>query len=137
MTKILKTDPICLTMLRDPVEQYISTYAQLQRKELNSYIAKINLPKFIDNAPSQLLLHKINMRNRQSRMLAASYKFQDTTEMLAATSNYDSTRRPFLLNQELQITAKQLLPQAKSRLVNIAFFGLTERFRDSILNQKL
>lgn len=143
MVKLLEAEPICMTMLRDPVERYISAFAQLQRNgqealQLNPeqnrplhIFAQLNLPQFFDNIPPQLLLFKARARNRQTRMITSRYRFKELTEMFAAYSTYDSNSA-FFVGEELEIEPEQLLAEAKYRLSNMAFFGLTERFQDSL-----
>jgi hypothetical protein len=144
MKLLLRAEPACLTILRDPVERYISAFAQLQRNKrqktvhnsLNlakqsGSIDKINLPELFNGTSRRLSVFKAYLRNQQTRMLAIRNKFNDIAGMQADISNYDSIL-PFLLEQELDVKPEQLLTEAKKRLSNMAFFGLTERFQDSM-----
>lgn len=143
MKLLLRTEPVCLTILRDPVERYISAFAQLQRNRRQktiqnslttakqSGIDQISLPELFNSTSSKVSTFKAYLRDQQTRMLAGPNKFNNLAQMQAVISNYD-TILPFLLDQELDIEPEQLISAAKKRLLNIAFFGLTERFEDSL-----
>ncbi|MCB0207983.1 MAG: sulfotransferase family 2 domain-containing protein [Anaerolineae bacterium] len=143
MTKLLPINFVCLTMLRDPIERYISAFAHLQRNPQETFphdpdyakqlktIAKMSLPKFFNNSLFYLVPLKAHIRNRQTRMLAAHYAFKDFRELLVRFAKHNSII-PFLLEQELNIEPDHLLTIAKQRLLSTTFFGLTERFQDSM-----
>lgn len=128
MCSFLRRPAVTITMLRDPVERYLSQFGNHKRvagaqipdwtKEVYHQFQQTSLSQFISKPPPELLAESRSWQNKQARMLtspsASDHSYLGSTE---ASAN--------------RIEAPSL-EQAKKRLDQIAFFGLTERFQDSL-----
>jgi hypothetical protein len=102
--RLLPRPPIFITMLRDPIQRFISTYHHILRDsthQLHKTVARGALPlhEFVKHSSSQII------HNQMVRRLASGAES---------------------LGEQAQLEV------AQSRLSEMAFFGLTERFEDSI-----
>lgn len=115
-----------VTMLRDPVERYISDFAHFKRSEEplpspvdmieREKIRAMSLEEFVDNIN---LCQNRRMRNLQSRLIGARLEFE-TSEQLQAAINTESGVGQVDINI------------AKQRLDHFAVVGLAERFQESL-----
>ncbi|MFC1706174.1 hypothetical protein ACFL59_05025 [Planctomycetota bacterium] len=105
--RLLPRRPVFVTMLRDPVARVISVYKHIRRiphHRLNREVIELGLLEFLEHP-------RARVRDLQVRHLAG---FRLRKEELGALCDDD------------------LLELAKAHLDDLAFFGLTERFDDSI-----
>lgn len=119
--KLLGTEPICLTMLREPTERFISEFAQWQRsshlpRELTASVSQMTLTEFVNGSE---LVNRPAFQNHQSRLIGGQFNIE-SIEKLITVRNIQHHLQP--LDIEM----------AKRRLNEFAFVGLTERFQDSL-----
>ena len=131
--RILSQEPLFVTMLRNPVERVISNFEH----ELRSYThpfsktpdKKSILQIYLDNP-----FHKQKYTNIQtyylgldfdSTLLVKSFANTPFSELLRATTSV-----PIYLSP--QIPGDKLLDAAKKHLSEFAFFGLAEKFEESL-----
>ena len=132
MRSFLPKPPVTITMLRDPVERYLSHVGNYQRAPLSqipdttpdifNQFKRTSLADFVYDPPEVLVPLSRYVQNLQAKFLA---------------SEIDSEQRPLGEQKELIKTLQYNLPvpdleQAKRRLDQFAFVGLTERFQDSL-----
>ncbi len=120
--------PIYITMLRDPIEQTISSLEMLTR------LPKLRSQYDISDKLSfdQLIMTKIP-RNIQTRYVAIDV---DVPESIRSTELKDFTKFNFHHLKEYakpNVSGQKLLEIAKNNLSEFSFVGLTEKFDESIL----
>jgi hypothetical protein len=122
---------VYVTMLRDPIDQVLSRYAQFtsslyMNKHPDEIVEKIDL---ID-----LLNHKKKYRrffNPQTRFIASDLDFAAERKILEKKRTINAMN---VLEMEVSNKSdEESLQIAKKRLKNFRFVGLTERFKESIL----
>lgn len=126
---LLSHKPICMTILRDPVDRFLSNFAHMQRspetfKRLHGFdappelpeLATMSLERFINEST---LVQTANYQNFQTHLLAARFRF----------STFDEFRHAFHTRHRIRPLEIEL---AKQRLADFDFVGLTERFQDSL-----
>ena len=113
--KHMVQNPICLTMLRDPVFRTISQYRQIIRNPADSAHKEVTSQRLSLEAFVCHPRHHHNVVNHQVRRLVGSVR--------GASQGYEDPNA--LCHEALLVLAKQ-------RLEQFAFVGLTERFRESV-----
>lgn len=121
MQRLLGPRAVYVTLLRDPIERALSNYAYLQNRPnqpVNMWATGLDLEAFVFH-PRAIA----TIANRQTRMLAAD---------LAAT---DAGQLSTSLQREWQDALMGKYPsarEAQQALDELAYFGLAERFDDSL-----
>ena len=130
MCSFLPQQPVTMTMLREPVERYLSHFGSHQRlsqlensnPEILNQFQQTPLDRFVSDPPEILIPLAHQFRNVQATMLA--FEFQP---------------QPGKPREELHrlIETGYMLPapkfeRARQHLDQLAFVGLTERFQDSL-----
>lgn len=115
-----------VTMLRDPVERYISDFAHFQRSEELLVLPAdmiereesraMSLEEFVDNVN---IRRNRYTRNIQSRLIGAQLEFETSEDLQAAMKTENEVRQV-----DMNI--------AKQRLDHFAVVGLAERFQESL-----
>ncbi len=144
MCKLLPKEPICLTMLRDPVERFISSFAFLQQRtppvrvsfyrervHRSEILRRITLAEYVNKTEPALAPVIARNENRQTQLLGTRFNFETRDEMLAAIQTFE-TPDPQLNALKIKSSSLVLIEQAKRRLNRFAFVGLTKRFQDSL-----
>ena len=124
MLKALPRRPICLTLLRHPLEQVISHYWHLHTKPHHpnyKYVSQWSLDEFVNAKEFSDFAANIYTRFIGTTLNAQSFK--SLTEYQEA-----KTQERLLINQNHSDT----LALAKQRLAEFAIVGLTERFQDTL-----
>jgi len=129
MAKLLPGPMTCLTLLRKPIERFLSQFAHMQRlpdKFLEFHLGltrdnvddfeTISLDEFVFGSK---IVHTANFQNFQTRLIGTKFDIKD----------FDDAER-FL--RALDLDAPVELDLAKTRLNQFTFLGLTERFQDSL-----
>jgi hypothetical protein len=129
LRQLLDQKPISLTMLRDPVERFISQFAHILRHadvwgpyrtpEIRERLAGLTLEAFVEDANHDLAIWN---KDVQADLLGSRM------ELVFAASE---SPLPKALNKASTVAAPDL-PNLKSRLTDFEFVGLTERFRESV-----
>lgn len=123
-------DPIlCLTLLRDPTERFLSQFSYMQRlpdkflkyhlgltrQEVEDFEA-VSLDEFVFDSQ---MVHQPNYQNYQSRLIGSSFDFEEDDD-------------PQLFLKAIDTEPPANLDLARKRLSQLTFLGLTERFQDSL-----
>jgi hypothetical protein len=133
MCQLLGTDPITITMLRDPVERFLSQFAHRQRNAARN---------------SQRLLHQEARRNKL-RAVAAGRVRQAIEDPQRIWDFVDPNSQSFFLGTDIDLEEvrsrrsrwKDLrrerarpedLDVARTRLGQLGWIGLTDRYQDSL-----
>ena len=122
---------IYVTMLRSPIDQVLSRYAQFTS------------PIYMDKHPDELtrkidLLDMLNDEKQSRRFFNPQTRFiaSDLDITTKRKNNLDGEERPTTMNiLEMEVPEKnnkELLQTAKKRLEKFKFVGLTEYFKESI-----
>lgn len=131
-SRLLRT-PVAITMLRHPVERYLSHFGN--RKRVSSSVIsewsadqfeefkRISLPDFVCRPTSGLLDEACSWLNRQARMLVG----RTNSELVSPRTNSHG-----FIEATTPDKCDPDLAQAKNRLESLAFFGITERFQESL-----
>jgi len=129
--KILNKKPVYLTMLRNPIERTISQYHHIRMDpHTNNWVDEDFLKP--SDALSDLLNDKEKRKlfvNTQCRYLALDIDVNSIVGEHKERFLYD-TCNEFI---SPDITNVDLLNSAKDRLSNFEFFGLQERFEESLM----
>ena len=133
MCSLLPRRPMTITILRDPVEQYLSQFGNNKRvslsqipdwtPEIYEQFQRTPLSSFVCDPPEILIPVSLNWQNRQAKMLALEFQ-GDAHGSVAEADLY--RRTPMFILPTPTIEA------AKVRLNELTFFGITERFQDSL-----
>ncbi len=133
MCSFLARPPVTLTMLRDPVERYLSQFGNHTRVSFSQIpdigfdvfeqLQKTSLARFVYDPPEALVAEAKNWQNKQARMLAFELE-TDGNVPLKETDAFCRTRTCILPAPKFE--------QARDRLDQFSFFGITERFQDSL-----
>jgi hypothetical protein len=128
ITRLLPRKPVTLTMLRQPVELFISFFAHLQRfseadlvqwaPRLAAPIRNITLTDFVNEAH----LYHIS-QNSQSYFIVPRFDFSTIEELKALLTN--------MRQQPWPVEADDI-KYGQSLLSEFAFVGLSERFQESL-----
>ena len=120
--------PICITMLRDPIEQSISSLEMLLRLE------KLGSNHVISEKLSfEQLIESKTPRNLQTRYIAVDV---DVIESIKSIELKNFSKFNFHHLKEYvkpSISEQKLIEIAKKHLSEFAFVGLTEKFDESLL----
>ena len=129
---LLPKKPVYITMLRNPVERTISDYYQTRRNQNptpKGYLIRNTELSDVVKDPSK----KQIFANNQVRHIALDLDiFSSTKEIdkdVLANFSYDSYAEFFLPG----ISNEKLLDTAKRHLSEFRFFGITERFEESLM----
>ncbi len=130
--RLLNKKSVCITMLREPVERTISSFLHYKRepgegleKELEKIEPTSSLQQWkIDDKVSKKILS-----NNQTKYLSIDLDVQKITNDNNSTYFFNEVSDDFINNK---ITEKELLENAKNNLMKFAFFGISERFEESL-----
>jgi len=131
--RILEKNPVIITMLRDPISRIISSIDHIRYYPIGTNWVPDNfIPK--NKSILEILkdpLKKIFFENDQTRHLGL-----DLGELLLSKEGINELRKENnLLGSILKCkrpSDKKLLENAKQRLEQFAYFGLVERFEESL-----
>ena len=131
--RVLPKKPIYITMLREPIERTISFYHHMCTDPLTNNWVKDFLSK--SDKLSDLIYDtdkKLVFANEQTRHIALDL------DVLSITKHLDKDKLNNFFYESISefispdITDDKLLSMAKQHLLEFTFFGLTERFDDSL-----
>ncbi len=132
LATFLPRPPVCMTMLRDPIALSISTFKFIQREpgtRMHKLVneTRMDLRAFLEHPET-----RGKVSNKQTRHLSFSLQHDPDTgpifmheESLAAVDGWVRDHR-------VRIRPKLRLQRAMEKLQSCAFFGLVERFEESI-----
>ncbi|MGI0027629.1 MAG: sulfotransferase family 2 domain-containing protein [Nitrosopumilaceae archaeon] len=130
--RLFPTKPIYMTMLRDPIERTISSYHHITVDPIANNWIKLSkvesLTEMIDDPKMSLFF-----RNTQTRHLALDLDVIDTIRSLNKDELHDFLYESSSEFLSPNITGDKMLKIAKQHLSEFAFFGITERFEESLL----
>ncbi|MBK8182781.1 MAG: sulfotransferase family 2 domain-containing protein [Candidatus Competibacteraceae bacterium] len=130
----LLDNPICMTMLRDPIQRVISHYLFIRSSQTHALHKKFQSMSIMDmlNDPNEI----ISLTNHQTLYFGRNLNLDLLKQNLAAKNPISQTQHTTSrvipksnMNLELAIS----LELAMSRLKDLAFIGITEQFKDSLL----
>lgn len=126
MCSYLSQPPITMTILRHPVERYLSQFGNHKRvsllqipdwtAEIYNEFQRVTLEEFVCGGSEIISAESRAWLNKQAKMLAGKL-----------TANDDGTIDP-----SERCLCTPTLEEAKQRLDEFAFFGLSERFQESV-----
>jgi len=129
--QVLPKKPIYITMLREPIEYSISSYEMDRRMpelaKRYSMDSKKSLSELITD-PS-----KLGLINRQTHWLAIDFDVMSLTKSLnpkILEDFYPEEKNIFI---HPKVSDSKLLEIAKKRIEEFAFFGIVERFEESLM----
>ena len=130
--RLLPTKPVYMTMLRNPLERTISFYHHITVDPITNNWIRLSK---VEDLSTLLDDQKINLifKNPQTRYLALDL------DVISMAKSMDKERLGEFFYESTQeflspgITDEELLTIAKRRLSEVQFFGLTERFEESLL----
>ncbi|MGI0026214.1 MAG: sulfotransferase family 2 domain-containing protein [Nitrosopumilaceae archaeon] len=128
---ILPKKPAYITMLRDPIERTISQYEHSRR----SKFARLKDSSIIDTSFSHLINDPTAspiFTNKQTRHLALDLDVLSLTAHMDKDSKDNFFYDSFMAFMSPDISDEKMLNIAKQHLSEFAFFGITERFEDSL-----
>jgi hypothetical protein len=125
VTEILDTLPVTITMMRNPIDRFLSDFAHLQRHLISTgteaqreEISRIDVAEFVENASDRRSVRRMNL---QTRMI----------------SGLEDLRKLRTLLPHLDLDPSQLsdpdVDRAKLQLAEFDFVGLAERFDESLM----
>lgn len=130
MCELLPKKPVTMTMLRQPVERYLSHFGNHKRvkfeqipdisREVYDAIQQTSLEDFIVNPPPVLEVLTRYFQNLQSKLLASEL----------SRENLESRNAKIRTNEYVLPTPT--FPKVRERLDELAFVGVTERFQESL-----
>jgi len=128
--KILPKKPIYITILRKPDDLIISQYKHLQRTP--HFRKRYNISE--EESISDLILRPVihNQENPQCRWLVAEF------DVLSKTKGWDKEKLANFVPDDQpeftmsNISEEELFEIAKDRLLDFAFFGLVEKYEESL-----
>ena len=128
--KILPKKPIYITMLRKPDDVIISHYKMLQREPPFPSRYKISKEESLTDLFLRPVIH--NQENPQCRWLVAEI------DVLSKTKGWNPEELGKYIPEDQpefdlsNISGEDILEIAKNRLLEFAFFGLVERYEESL-----
>ncbi|MGI0056329.1 MAG: hypothetical protein ACREAK_03015, partial [Nitrosarchaeum sp.] len=133
ITKFLPKKPIIITMLRKPIDCTLSLYAHQQRSFKNGEYSVLETEGetldeiFVDPKKRKIFMnHQTKTLNLDVDMLSIIRTLKEEGENGRTIRDIYMPRPPIQEDQELIKTAKQ-------RLTSFEFFGLVEKFEESLL----
>lgn len=133
MASFLAKPPVVMTILRDPVERYLSQFGNHQRvplsqipdttSEVLNEFQHTSLRRFVYDPPEGLIPLSLNYRNMQAKMFAFE---------LSAEANKPLKELGMFRQSRTDIIPTPTLKQTQLRLHEFAFAGLLERFQESL-----
>ena len=125
--------PICITMLRDPIDRFISQFAFFQhtRATVDHYVTFADFPSLTlaDYARDAALVLSTESLNPQTRMIGGDPIINTVDDFM----DLDAAKRRLLDRAHLpRDDGWRQLRIARQRLDTFAFVGLTERFQESL-----
>lgn len=132
LEKILNKPLVYITMLRDPIDRIISNYNHIKVHPLGTNWVKDN---FISENETILQVlqnpeKKLIFMNEQTRELGLDlseiYPYENLFNNLTKENNY------LTFTSSLELDYNKLLENAKKRLSEFPYFGIKERFEDSL-----
>lgn len=130
---MLGREPVCITMLRDPIERFISHFAQWQRWRLGGDDVGFEAFPFEDLADyvaHEDFVAATRNINAQVDIIAGESGFDHYDELvtdLGAVQRW--SRHPGFVDIDL---GPRQLSLARERLASFAFVGIAEQFQDSL-----
>ena len=129
--EILRRKPLCITLLRNPVDWVISYYAHIQRESAHHhhYLAESKtLLEFLNQPEAQNII-----QNYQTRYIAASPDLDvvKSRSFLAAQKG-NLSEIVMIHEDEWNVSEETMLEVAKQRLDECIFVGVTERLNGAI-----
>jgi len=122
--RTLMDNPLCMTMLRDPVQRVLSYYRFIRSASQHASHERFQALDLRDifNDPKD----SMPVRNHQTRLFGRDFNVQARRQyLLNEQSDSDPAKPPF----EASPTSLKL---AQRRISNLSFVGLTERFQESL-----
>jgi len=135
ISNILPKKPIYMTMLRNPITRTISWYEHILRETkerikpiIDIYSEQPNLLELLDDPKKQR-----TFINTQVRHIALDLDVVDITKSFSTeqVNDYRFVHSEPMLSPTL--SDEKLFGIAKNRLSDFAFFGLTEKFEESLM----
>jgi hypothetical protein len=133
INRILPKKPIFMTMLREPVERTISDYEHIARDPMSSELKDFFLKKRLSDF---LMDDSMNWRltNNQIRHIGLDRDVTDRAFFPVKTGlGMVSPTMSIEYKSDDDPSDEKLFDIAKQRLIEFPFFGITERFYDSML----
>jgi len=130
--RILPKQPVYMTMLRDPVEQVISVYEYSQLRSTQDQNRNLFSTKSLDELLNDS--HEIlRFTNIQTRQIAADMNEELFKEICKKTSYGNASYSQISLSELYNNTYEdKFIKIAKQHLSEFAFFGLVERYEESL-----
>ncbi|WP_231561549.1 sulfotransferase family protein [Nitrosococcus oceani] len=128
----LPEPPVYLTMLRHPVSLTFSTYQFILREpgtRVHHLVRDHNMT-FSDFLDSPETREKVN--NKQVRQLSFDFQYDPDTGPIFLSTDSRAAVDQWIENHEVAISTGQRLERAKRMLHACAWFGLAERFDESM-----
>lgn len=127
---VLGADPVSLTMLRDPIDRFLSNWGNHQR------VTKKEVPDVPQDQFEQLRRTRLDefLLDPPSRVAPLAANFHDLHAKLLVTE-LDCARLRDLLpafGDGTYVYPRPDLERAKRMLASLAFMGLTDRFQESL-----
>lgn len=133
MSSFLPRPPVVMTMLRDPVERYLSQFGNHQRVSLSEIpdttsevlneFKNTSLRRMVYDPPEILIPLSLNYQNMQAKMFAFE---------LSAEANKPLQELGMFRQSRTDVIPTPTLRQTQQRLHEFAFVGLSERFQESL-----
>lgn len=131
LDQFLKQKPLSITMLRDPIALAVSTYEFILR-ESNVAIHKLVVG---DNMSFEAFINHpetiSQIRNKQVRNLSFCLMNDSDTDFLLSSRSRKVVEK-WLNNNHVKLKVRDRFQRAIQKLEDCVFFGLVERFDDSM-----
>lgn len=132
LTSFLPSPPVCMTMLRHPVPLALSTYRFI-RREPGTRVHKLvhdeqlGLAAFLDHAET-----RGKVANKQTRHLSFCLEHDPEAGPIFLHDESLAVVDGWVKRHRTRIAPDERLERAKAKLRSCAFFGLVERFDESM-----
>jgi len=129
VVRLFKKEPICITMLRDPINLMISAYRMLSRQPED--IKRFSIPSEITLSELIEGPYLEGLKNQQTHWLVIEQ------DILSRTVNLNKNDLQYYRPEEDEgllpkISYEKFLKIAKNRIKNFAFVGLVENMEESL-----